>query len=320
MTNESSYENWPFVLKPASRSIFELSQKLRHEFENNSRIRTHIDEIEGESVLVYKYFKDNLLFLIKNNADLSVETRKLILRELELSLNDIHFKNWIHLSKIQWISWCRWFWFKFSDLKPNNVMLDWSRDQINQFRIERVALDDLNCALKLESEKLLDHRIENVMWRSSKEQTEKRVNKSSEMFSFELVMSELGFSKKTLAKCRFQCLYIITSMKTLHPEFEHLKDESTESEQMILYRLLSMFESVSFELIAHVNDEYWGKLLTTLSEVVEEKDSSVRFAQWKEKDFSNLNLETKRMILRTTNLDSKKRATMKQIMKNHWWK
>ena len=100
-TNGYSCEDRPFVLKPISRSIFELSQELRHEFENSSRIRTHIDEIEGESVLVYEYFKDNLLSLIKNNADLPVVARKLILRELGLGLNNIHSKNWIHLGKAQ---------------------------------------------------------------------------------------------------------------------------------------------------------------------------------------------------------------------------
>ena len=109
-------------------------------------------------------------------------------------------------------------------------------------------------------------------------------------------------------------------METLHPDFEHLKDEGTEPEQVILYRLLSMFGPVPFELIAHINDEYWGELLTALSEAVAEEDPSVRFAQWKEKDFPNLNLETKRMILRMTNLDPKKRATMEQIMEDPWWK
>ena len=100
-TTGSSCEDRPFVLKPASRSIFELSQELRQEFKHNSRIRTHIDEIEGESVLVYEYCKDNLFSLVKNNADLPVEARKLILRELGLALNDIHSKNWIHLGQAQ---------------------------------------------------------------------------------------------------------------------------------------------------------------------------------------------------------------------------
>lgn len=88
---------------------------------------------------------------------------------------------------------------------------------------------------------------------------------------------------------------------------------------MILYKLLSMFGPPPFELISHINDEYWAELLTALSAAVAEEDPIVRFAQWKEKDFPNLNLETKRMILRMTNLDPKKRATMEQIMEDHWW-
>ena len=67
-------------------------------------------------------------------------------------------------------------------------------------------------------------------------------------------------------------------METLHPEFEHLKDEGTEPEQVILYRWLSMFKPVPFELIAHINNEYWGELLTALSEAVGEEDPSIYFA------------------------------------------
>ena len=86
-------------------------------------------------------------------------------------------------------------------------------------------------------------------------------------------------------------------METLHPDLEHLKDEGTEPEQVILYKLLSMFGPPPFELISHINDEYWPEFLTALSEVVAEEDPSVRFAQWKEKDIPNLNLLTKRMRL-----------------------
>lgn len=67
-------------------------------------------------------------------------------------------------------------------------MLDWSRDQNGQFRIERVALGDLDCVLKLVGEKLLDHRVGNVMWRSPEGQTGKGVGKPSEVFSFGLVV------------------------------------------------------------------------------------------------------------------------------------
>ena len=61
-------------------------------------------------------------------------------------------------------------------------MLDWSRDQIGQFRIERVALGDLDCALKLAGEKLLDHRIGNVMWRARKDKQGRELAKHQRCF------------------------------------------------------------------------------------------------------------------------------------------
>ena len=97
VVNESSCEDRPFVLKPVSQSIFELSQVLKHEVGDNSRLRTHIDDNEEEHTLVYEYFKDNLLSLVKNNPDLPIEVRKFILRELGLGLKDLHSKHWIHL-------------------------------------------------------------------------------------------------------------------------------------------------------------------------------------------------------------------------------
>ena len=109
-------------------------------------------------------------------------------------------------------------------------------------------------------------------------------------------------------------------METLHPDFEQLQKEGTEPEYVILYKLLSMFGPVPPELIAHVNDEYWGELLTALSQVVADEDPSVRFEQWEENVFPNLNPETKRVISRMTNLDPKKRASMEEIMEDPWWK
>lgn len=185
MANVPSCEHRPFVLKPASQSIFELSQELKYEFGASPRLRTHIDDNEDERVLVYEYYKDNLFSLVKNNPDLPVEARKFILREVGLGLKDLHSKHWIHV-----------------DTKPNNVMLDWCLDQNGHFKIERVALSDLDCALKLEGDKLLNHRIGNVMWRSPEGQVGKGIGKPSEVFSFGLMVNELCSNNKALAECR----------------------------------------------------------------------------------------------------------------------
>lgn len=109
-------------------------------------------------------------------------------------------------------------------------------------------------------------------------------------------------------------------MEALHPDFEQLQKEGTEPEQVILYKLLSIFGPLPPELITHVNDEYWGELLTALSQVVADEDSSVRFEQWGENVFPNLDRETKRVISRMTSLDPKGRATMDEILEDPWWK
>lgn len=99
MMNESSCEGEPYayILKPVSQSIFELSQELKHEFGFSRRIRTHVDQNDEERVLVYDYFMDNLLRLIRNTAGLPVPARKHILQEVGLGLKDMHDKHWIHL-------------------------------------------------------------------------------------------------------------------------------------------------------------------------------------------------------------------------------
>jgi serine/threonine protein kinase len=80
-------------------------------------------------------------------------------------------------------------WLEPADLKPNNVLLNWSLNETGQLKVERVVLSDMDCALKLQGEKLLDHRIGNVMWRSPEGQMGKGIRKPSEVFSFGLLVS-----------------------------------------------------------------------------------------------------------------------------------
>lgn len=82
------------------------------------------------------------------------------------------------------------------------------------------------------------------------------------------------------------------------PAAKNGENQGIEPEQVLLCRLLLAFGPAPFELIVHIDGEYWSELLTALSEVVAEKDPSKRFGQWKETDFPNLNLEAKRMIHR----------------------
>lgn len=61
----------------------------------------------------------------------------------------------------------------------------------DEFHLQKVVLGDMDCALKLKGEKLLNYRIGNVMWRSPEGQLGKGVGKPSEVFSFALLVSPL---------------------------------------------------------------------------------------------------------------------------------
>jgi tRNA A-37 threonylcarbamoyl transferase component Bud32 len=56
----------------------------------------HIDENQEESVLVYPYFRDTLLTLIREDQDLPLAERKKILRRVGEAIQELHSNNWIH--------------------------------------------------------------------------------------------------------------------------------------------------------------------------------------------------------------------------------
>nr|KMM70901.1 hypothetical protein CPAG_07210 [Coccidioides posadasii RMSCC 3488] len=302
--------NQNFVLKHVSPSIFEQSLELKQEFPETRRLRVHDDDNEAERILIYNHFSDNLLSLVKNNPNMSIAPRKRILWELGQALREFHAKNWIHIGnmhqpahQIQALTK-----FSFLDVKPDNVMVDYRYDQDGQLRPERVVLGDLDCSLKLKGDKLLHLpdgiKIGNVMWRSPEAQTGQGIGKPSDVFSYGLV-----------------CLYTITGVETLHPDFEQLKRDMIEPELEIMGRLISFFGPVPDELVTHVNNENWGQIMMAISEGTFDGGpvGPGRIEKWEEKDYPNLDSKTKRFLCRMTNLSPLKRATMEELMEDPWW-
>lgn len=77
-----------------------LSKGLKCEFEGNTRFRFHVDENEAEQILVYEYFKDDLLALITKHRNISIASKKWILREVGEALKDFHAKGWIDIGML----------------------------------------------------------------------------------------------------------------------------------------------------------------------------------------------------------------------------
>lgn len=86
-------------------------------------------------------------------------------------------------------------------------------------------------------------------------------------------------------------------------------------------RLISYFGPVPAELVAHIQDDDWGKVMMVISDSTMDGGpvGPGRFTGWKEKYYPNLDSEAKRMLLRIFNLDPAKRPTIEEILEDPWW-
>lgn len=91
---------------------------------------------------------------------------------------------------------------------------------------------------------------------------------------------------------------------------------NTEAKVVVLFTILSTFGPLPDALVQHVDDAKTGELLTDLWQAVKGNDVNEDFADWTENVFPNLTDEAKRLILRMTNLDPAKSATMSDIVKD----
>lgn len=60
----------------------------------------HVDCNQEEGILFYPYFRDTLLALIQQDADLHLGERKKILRCVGEAIQELHGKDWIHIGNI----------------------------------------------------------------------------------------------------------------------------------------------------------------------------------------------------------------------------
>lgn len=93
----------------------------------------------------------------------------------------------------------------------------------------------------------------------------------------------------------------------------------TKPEVVVLCKMLAAFGPLPDALVQHVDDATAAGLLTDVWQAVKESDGDGGFAGWTEDVFPNLTDEAKRLIVRMTNLDPAKRATMSEIVKDRYW-
>jgi serine/threonine protein kinase len=85
-----------------------------------------------------------------------------------------------------------------ADVKPDNVLVNWTCDREDNKTVTNVALGDFDIAFESKDGYPLEtkYAIGNAMWRSPEGQTGRGVTKASDIFSFGLVVSVSCSSSK----------------------------------------------------------------------------------------------------------------------------
>jgi serine/threonine protein kinase len=90
-----------------------------------------------------------------------------------------------------------------TDVKPDNILVNWTDDGQGNKSVTDVVLGDFDIAYQLKDNESIrtPHAQGNAMWRSPEAQTGSGVSKASDVYSFGLVVSRLISELQAHANC-----------------------------------------------------------------------------------------------------------------------
>ncbi|SMQ54442.1 unnamed protein product [Zymoseptoria tritici ST99CH_3D7] len=279
-----------FVVKRMPRAFYELSQRLADQFAHSCRLRLHIDHNEEAGILIYTYFNNTLLDLIRGDDELPGAEVQKVLRHVGEAIQEFHLEDWVHL-----------------DVKPDNILVNWSCENNGTKTVSEAALGDFDIAFRFEGiDKLnLRHAIGNAMWRSPEGQAGRGLTKASDIFSFGLV-----------------CLYALGAADyLLLDDYQELASRgvSPTQEMGMVTRHFCYFGPVPQGLFEQVDDQTWDAAFRDSAEAARqavEDNPGLSFATWDKQ----LDPEAYDIIAWMTNLDPATRPSIEQVLNCPWWR
>ncbi|KAK3897254.1 hypothetical protein C8A05DRAFT_19949, partial [Staphylotrichum tortipilum] len=186
-----------------------------------------------------------------------------------------------------------------SDIKHDNILVNWTSSDDGTNTITNVALGDFLIAFKSGSGKprQTPYAVGNFMWQSPERQTGRGLTKAFDMV----------------------CIYALGGgeLLLLGDEYVELAKHGIPPEQEILSWHFSYFGPVNEGLLKQVNDEDWSAALRAASELAEWAVRDVlerRFEVWG----SDLEPKAQDMIAGLTRMDPA-RLTADQCLAHPWW-
>ncbi|KAL1882845.1 hypothetical protein Daus18300_000483 [Diaporthe australafricana] len=278
-------EGKDFIIKNAIDSYegdFEYPQKLQAGLSGCPNLRTMVDTVPSLKLYVYPFMSGDLLQF--SQKSLSEEQRRHILRSALTGLATLHDRGIFH-----------------TDIKPNNILIDYKEQPDGSVMIQDVKLSDLEDAVLLEPDMAIkDAVLGNKLWRSPESWTGATQEHPSDVFSFGVV-----------------AIYVMANRMVF---YSGLTDEQVNGDDAwwhILRRHLSVFgtDAESFlGLLRHVGeDSPWFDRFDDLVSSFNDQEPRQPFARWMYVDESFRDL-----VGKTTNLDPSRRITAREALGHRW--
>ncbi|KAL5317871.1 hypothetical protein ACEPPN_014971 [Leptodophora sp. 'Broadleaf-Isolate-01'] len=248
-----------------------------------------IDFTPEDRIVVYPYFTDTLLDLMRADPAFPPAELKKVLRYVGEAIQDFHGKGWLHL-----------------DVKPDNISVNWTGAEGGNKIVTDATLGDFGVAYKQVGATPLRSGVAlgNFMWRSPEGQIGSGMTKASDIFSYGLVcIYALGGGD----------LLLLEDKKVLAELAEH----GIEPYEDILTRHFAYFGPVNEGLLKQVDSRGHSilKKASATAELAVNNQPELRFEVWG-KELGKAALD---MISGMTKPDPTARLTIDQVLDCSWW-
>ncbi|KAB8346242.1 hypothetical protein FH972_023287 [Carpinus fangiana] len=273
-----------FVVKHVQESIFVQALRIKARLGDCQFVRLPLDTVAEERTIIYEHMTDTLFNLVSCYS-LALNQCKQILHVVLQGLHEMHSRNVVH-----------------ADLKPNNVLVDFSVGEDGNVSITRIKIADVDDAVILRQRQAIATTVGNVWWRSPEAQLGTRIRAPTDIFSFGLVPILLIPEHALVPDVDKEYQVLDRTMEYFGPFPPSLKEKAS---------------GVQRQVLAIIEDAFTGPEMFTLlqgwsKDHLPESAVGMRLDLLEDHGF-------KRIMSKAMKMEPAERATVDELLADPWW-